>query len=158
MPLVWPDGRRATAAEIGQEWARVKAEPGLGKNGAGAARDVSPLRLLPDGVRQVTMERLDAMLPILGHRFPRASGWPAPAQLGLLSMAWALGAGFKQFPKLELALQAEDFEAAKAECTIKEADNPGVVPRNKAQRALFAEAAESRKLGRDPSVLFYSPA
>ncbi|MGO9893202.1 MAG: hypothetical protein ACLPX8_03180, partial [Bryobacteraceae bacterium] len=68
--------------------------------------------------------------------------WPADAQLGLLSMAWAMGPGGPgQFPHFSSACKSLDFNAAAAECKMNEAGNPGLIPRNQANFTLFSNAA-----------------
>lgn len=64
-------------------------------------------------------------------------------------MSWACGAGF-HFMQLERALRAQDFSTAARECTISEAGNPGIIPRNKANRILYRNAAAV--LRREPEL------
>lgn len=159
LPMRWPDGRLATRAEIAADWWKVRGDRSLSWKGAAAASKVALLRLAPEDVEAVTLEKLDTIAKRLAVRFPGFETWPADAQLGVLSMAWACGAGFN-FPKCEAALRALDFATAAAECSIREVGNPGVAPRNRANRQLFQLATRSIADGRDPSLLLYpvSPA
>src|SRR6185503_10062976 len=88
--------------------------------------------------------------------FPAWEEWPADAQLGVLSLAWAVGAGFApKWPKFTAACLASDWAGARENCTLREEKNPGVIPRNQANRRLFANAFEITKQGLEPSRLYY---
>lgn len=76
------------------------------------------------------------------HHFPTLEEYPADAQLGILSMAWACGPGFpRTFKNFTRSVLNGDWAGAAASCKIREAGNPGVVPRNKANRTCFGNAA-----------------
>jgi len=65
-------------------------------------------------------------------------------------MAWACGAGFVRiFPRLAKALDVGDFAAAARECHINETGNPGLKPRNVANKMLFRNASRAA----DPAML-----
>lgn len=72
-------------------------------------------------------------------------------------MAWACGAAF-HFPLLDAALRTRDFLGAALECRIDERGNPGVVPRNAANRTLLRNAHYVERGGFDPSVLYWPTA
>ncbi len=152
LPFVRHDGSPATRAEIADEWARIKGHRELAQQGARAARALCQLRLTDEGVERVVLAKLDVMVEALARRFPDIVSWPAPAQLATISLAWACGAGFA-FPKLEAALRRRDFGAASVECTIREAGNAGVAPRNRANRRLYQLAARAVAEGLCPSLL-----
>ncbi len=141
LPWLRSDGSPATRREIAGEWSYVKSRQDMRLGGGGAFAAVTYLRLDDDGVAQVVGRTLDRMDHQLATRFPEYEDWPWQAQLATLSMAWACGAAF-HFPHLEAALLAQDFARASAECTIREEGNPGVIPRNRGNRALYLEAAE----------------
>jgi hypothetical protein len=69
-------------------------------------------------------------------------------------MSWACGPGF-QFARLARALCDRDWAVAAVECKIREAGNPGVVPRNVANRVMYKNAEQSQAIGMDPSILIY---
>lgn len=138
--LRWPDGGLASADQIRDEWMRIKTTPGLAQKGAGAASKVAKLRLSPADLDALTLARLDATVTALVRRWPAFASWPWRAQLAVCSWAWAVGAAAK-FPKFEAALLAGDWAAAAEECTIREEGNPGVAPRNRANRELLLQAA-----------------
>lgn len=154
LPWKRADGSPATRDEIAAEWATIKAAKGLATAGHKAAAKLCKLHLTADGVAQVVEKKLDATARELARRFPGFAELPADAQLGLLSMAWAMGANFR-FPKFQAAIEQRDFERAAAECTIREAGNAGVIPRNIANRQLFRNAARVLAEGLDPAELLF---
>ncbi len=154
LPFVHRDGSRAGREEIAAEWRVVKHHPTAARHGHRVLEDVTHLRLTEEGIETVVSRKRDEMAKELVRRFACFSSWPADAQLGTLSMAWACGPWF-QFPRLAAALLAGDFDAAAGECTIREAGNPGVVPRNVANRRLFRNAALVTRRGLDRDTLFY---
>ena len=96
------------------------------------------------------------MVVALARRFPDLPTWPASAQLAVLSLAWACGPGFR-FPKTEAAIRTQDWATAAEEGVINSVGNPGVIPRNKANRQLFLAAAHVVAIGGDRSVLLMAP-
>jgi GH24 family phage-related lysozyme (muramidase) len=157
LPLVRADGTPAQRDEIAAEWLRVKNQGPDGRGRTAAelghtyARKVTTLHLTDEGIERLVGGKLDQMDRYLAARFPEYPGWPADAQLGTLSMAWACGPAFR-FPKLEAALRACDFDTAAVECFMpEEATISGLRPRNKANRVLFRNATRSP----DPDVLFW---
>lgn len=152
LPLKWSDGTRASVPEIEAEWYRVKGDENCAKLGHRYAAKVTHLRLSREDVEQVVFTKLDAVDVQLSKRFPEWERWPADAQLATLSMAWACGAAFA-FPKLEAALKRRDFDTAARECKMNEAGNPGLKPRNAANRLLYTNAARVLSQGLDPFVL-----
>lgn len=132
-------GQPATPEQIATEWQFVKWHPDLARLGAGAAGRVTLLRLSGDAIRALVASKLDEMVTHLAARFDLAS-WPADAQLAVCSMAWAMGPGFV-FPRFAFAVARLNFDAAAIECTIREDGNPGVKPRNAANRVHLGRAA-----------------
>lgn len=150
------DGAPATRHEIAADWQAIKRHPDLARRGHRAAESVAWLRLTPEGLEAVTLAKLDAMLVQLARRFPQLPSWPASAQLAVISLAWACGAGFR-FPKTERALLARDWTTAAEEAVIDATGNPGVVPRNEANRQLLLAAAHVEATGGDPAALRWEP-
>lgn len=138
----------ATQADIVDGWNAVKARQDLKYQGGFAYRNVSQLRLSDDAVDNLTLSKLDEMEGHLSVRFADWSSLPADAQLGTLSMAWACGPFFR-FPIFENALRAMDFSICAAACHMDEAGNPGLKPRNLANKALFLAA----EISTDPETL-----
>ena len=153
LPFIHPDtGGPATQDEIRTAWAVVKSRRDMAPRGGGAFAALTSIRLTPDGVDQLVATRLDANESYLRGRFPEWDAWPADAQLGTLSMAWAMGPAFA-FPRFEQAAHAQEWGACALQCHIDTAGNPGVVKRNTANVALFKSAAAGVAGGRDASEL-----
>jgi GH24 family phage-related lysozyme (muramidase) len=150
--------RSATKAEIEAEWKTLKANTALAKKGYKAAAKVTDLELSDEAIGRLIQKRLLANEKSIRKQEPFAKwdSWPADAQLGVLSMAWAMGASaFVRFPKFSESCRVMDFTAAAAQCKITDADNPGVTPRNEANQLLFRNAALVVAKRLDPGVLHY---
>jgi len=141
LPWLNADGSPATRMQIAAEWSYVKSRQDMKLRGGMAYGAVTHLRLDAAGVDAVVGRTLDRMDHQLAARFPTYEDWPWQAQLATMSMAWACGPAF-HFPALAAALNAQDFTEASEQCHINEAGNPGVIPRNKGNVALFLQAAE----------------
>lgn len=152
LPFVDGTGTQASRDTIGAEWHLVKNHSELAARGYRAAEHVTRLRLTDEGVQQVVLAKLDEMDGDLARRFAGYPDWHADAQLATLSLAWACGPGFA-FPRLEAALRSEDFATAATECRMNEDGNPGLKPRNAANRTLYLNADRARALGLDAEAL-----
>lgn len=140
LPLPWlhEDGTPATQDEIRADWERVKLMPAA----MVASRYAGPLHLDDAGIAAVVNKTLLANAAQLARTFPDFSTYPAPAQTALLSMAWALGAGFPaKWPNFSAAVRARDWQTAAANSSINAVGNAGVTPRNAADHDLFLQAA-----------------
>lgn len=148
LPFRHANGSLAAPSEIAAEWQRLKAMD-LGRYHwrVQAARAGLQLHLSDDDIDTLVREKLDDNEQILTRFFPDFEEWPAEAQLATLSMAWAMGAGFPStWPRFTAAARAHDWAACAENCKIREVapngtPNPGVIPRNKANAALFRAAA-----------------
>jgi hypothetical protein len=143
-PGINAPGSPATPDQIAQEWQILKNDPGLATKGATACEPITQLELSDDAIDSLILERLTQNESFLIRQqwFQGFDAWPADAQLGLLSMAWAMGpAGPGAFPNFRAACQKLDFKTAAAECKMNEAGNPGLIPRNEANFTLFSNAA-----------------
>lgn len=156
MPLPWQhlDGSLASRDEVAAEWLRVKQDPVAAQRGHRYTEGITHLRLDPAGVDLVVSRKLQQNADHLKARFPEWDDWPADAQLACLSMAWACGPAFR-FPALEARLRARDFAMAAGECHIDERGNPGLVPRNRANVALFRNAGKVLAYHLDPDALVW---
>lgn len=154
LPFLHADGGRASMQEIGDEWHTVKGHVELAPRGGLAFRGVTHLHLDADGIAFVVSSRLTMNAAYLYHRFPSFEDWPADAQLGILSMAWACGPAF-HFPRFEAAVFARAWAAASVECHMNDAGNPGLRPRNLADAVCFMNAAAVDATGGDPEELHY---
>lgn len=157
LALPWknPDGSLASQQQITDAWNAVK-NAGMSQRGGGAYKSVTTIRLDEDGIQQLISGKLDNNEGILRSRFPAYDSWPADAQLALHSMAWALGPAFK-YPKFQAAVNQTypDFTTAAIESHMSDVGNPGLVPRNDANRQLFQNASAVLSQNLDPDVLYY---
>ncbi len=147
--LTWhtADGAIATPDAVRREWRRIKTDLPLAHLGAQAARRVATLYLDEADIDTLIFAKLDHDEAILkaNPAFADFDDWPADAQLGLLSMGWAMGPGFgARFPHFSTACAAGDFATAAKDCTISTIGNPGVARRNVANRQAFLLAATAR--------------
>ncbi len=147
-------GATASRAEIAAEWSSIKANVSLATKGYRACEPLTTLALTDDAIDNLVVQRLVQNEGLLREAFSGWDSWPADAQLGVLSMAWAMGAGFpNSWPKFSGACKAGDFAAAALNCRMIEAGNPGVRPRNDADVKLFQNAATVVAGGLDLSAL-----
>jgi hypothetical protein len=157
LPLPWADkgtGKRASNADITAEWMRIKNDRSLPKLGHRACEHVTRLRLADADVRRLVTSKADQMWAHYSARFPDANAFPADAQLGILSMCWALGPGFS-WPMFHTAQRARNFSMMAAECGLSEKGNAGVAPRNVRNRLLFRNAATVARNDWDPDRLYF---
>lgn len=152
---LYPDDSSATAEDVDSAWDTVKARLDLAPHGGGAFRGLTSLHLSDAEIDRVVFAKLDSMESSLRARTPFADfdAWPADAQLGLLSMAWAMGPAFN-FPRFQGFAAAGDWASAADECRF----NPEVgtiVQRNDRDQQLFRNAAQVADGGFDPDVLVF---
>ena len=151
-------GALASKDQIVAEWYRIKTNQALAKQGHTAAAPLTDLELNDDAINQLIAKRLCADERFLKRQraFAAFDSWPADAQLGLLSMAWAMGPGaFEKFPAFSAACRQRDFKQAAAQCKIDEVGNPGLARRNRANVLLFSNAAAVLASGTDVATLHY---
>ena len=154
LALPWQNADNERAAEdvVTAEWTRIKDNAALAHQGAQAARAVATLHLADADIDALILRRLDADEAIVKAypAFARFDEWPADAQLGVMSMAWAMGAGFgPHFPHFSHACAAGDFTTAASDCEMQASANPALARRNAADRQAFLLAASAT----DPAVL-----
>ncbi len=181
-PLQWlrrSDGQRATPEEILAEWTAVKT----GRLAWYAHRPPRPLYLSDDGINAVFGARLAANEAIFRKRWSNWDACPAAAQRGCHSNGWAAGAGWHA-PAFDAAVATMDFRACagpqgdandprngcRGHAWLRDAvdvpvspqhpygeqlTNPGLRPRNLANKALFWEAAVCLADGWDLNVINY---
>ncbi len=135
------DGAPATRDEIAADWHRVHDDPTFGHLGWTAAARGATVRLTTAGLTSLVMGRLKQMAGTLVQRFPEFESWPWQAQQATLSMSWAAGPSFYA-PLFSAAVRAWDWATAAKQCHFDDTHNPGLRPRNAANRALFEAAAQ----------------
>jgi GH24 family phage-related lysozyme (muramidase) len=145
LPFVHANGTVATHSEIEAAWHNLKAHQELSKlHWKYAIPYTHGLRLPDAAVDDLMLERMDQNDRIFAKTFDGWDEFPPEAQLALHSMGWAMGAGFPaKWGNLSASVRARDWTACAANCKIREAGNPGIVPRNKANKALFEAAAHA---------------
>jgi GH24 family phage-related lysozyme (muramidase) len=134
----------ATPDQIAAEWQTVKGDQSLKNNRFTVFDPMTQLQLSDDAINTLVLNRLTRNEAFLKRQqwFADFDTWPADAQMGLLSMAWAMGpAGPGQFPNFRGACQNHDFSTAAAQCKMNETGNAGLIPRNRANATLFSNAA-----------------
>jgi hypothetical protein len=149
------DGELASDTDIDAEWDLVKSRMDMAKQGGGAFKGITTLRLSDEAIDELVFSKLDEMEGVLKSRGPFTDfdTWPADAQLGLLSMSWGMGPKFN-FPKFQAAVASRDWTTAAAECRF----NPEIgtiVERNDRDQQLFRNAATVEDGGLDPEVLLF---
>ena len=161
LPFVFKSDPAATASvdDITADWNAVKSDPTLARRGYRACAPLTKLMLTDEAIDDLVLSKAEQNESTLRQtgEFADYDDWPADAQLGLLSMAWALGPAFASgWPAFRAACGAHDWDAAAAACRINETGNPGVVPRNAANRGLFRTAAYLAGQGYDPFSMGYT--
>jgi hypothetical protein len=155
LPFKKQDGALASEREIDDAWLRLKEHQELARRHVSHALALTGLVLSDQDIDAVVAETLAANAAFVSaHHFPGFAGFPADAQLGIMSMAWAIGPGFPaRYPHFTRAVLSGNWAGAQADCTIEEEGNPGVVPRNRANRICFANAEIASRLGLDRRAL-----
>lgn len=157
IPMTSPDGTPASPSQITSDWNVVKSRQSLASSGARAFESLTTTRLIPSALSSLIQTRLASNDLVFSRRFSNWASWPADAQLGILSMAWAVGAGaiLTSWPHFWSACLGLNFLGAAAQSQISTVGNPGVIPRNSANELCFSNAAGVISSGSDRSVLWY---
>jgi GH24 family phage-related lysozyme (muramidase) len=157
LPLAHPDGSPADRGEIATEWLRVKNDPHSAQGGWTYAKSITRLRMTQEGIRALVANKLHQNDAFIAHRFPAYEQWPADAQMGVMSMCWAVGPAFqKTWPKFTQALDMLDFEEAAVQCFMPEEKTiSGLRPRNRANALLFRNAEQVIRLQLDQDMLYW---
>lgn len=147
--LLEPEGLAAAVAgwvgspslgAIATEWNKVNALPKAMH--FSRYKDACSLRLDQAGVDGLLQQRMQLFEGTLRHYFPGWDSFPADAQLAIMAMAWACGAGFPSTFKTFAAFVLKRDWANAAKCAkIREQGNPGVHPRNLQVQLCLANAA-----------------
>jgi hypothetical protein len=149
------DGQPATQEQIRSAWSLLKSHPEYAHRSTASARALTKLHLDEAAVAAVVAKKLsDNQAFLVARHFPLFERFPADAQMGILSMAWAVGADFpRKFTYFKAAVLAGNWLTARDECSIQDASNRGVTPRNAANRVCFANAEIVERCGMDPAAL-----
>jgi GH24 family phage-related lysozyme (muramidase) len=157
MPWRRRDGSLASDIEIASDWERIKRNADdLKHRHYKHAAPLTNVRLDEQDIDKLIDTRLRENEAILRGTFDGWDEFCADAQLGILSMAWAMGAGFPQkFPSFTGAVRAGNWTEAAEQSRIRTAGNPGVIPRNVANKICFDNAATIKALGLSPAELYW---
>jgi hypothetical protein len=158
LPWTLADGTPADLAQVRADWHKLKGNASYyAKRHYNYALAATKVRLTDEAIDNlVAKKRAEFEGHLKRHHFPEWETFPADAQLGIMSMAWACGPGFPvKFGNFKRAVINRDWSGAVASCKIREEGNPGVVPRNKHNRLCFSNAAIVEKLDLDRAQLFW---
>lgn len=164
LPWRWPDGGLASTSQVEADWRKLKAnEAALRRRSLAVQASFTTVRLDRAACEALVFETLDGMAAHLQRtHFPAFASFPADAQLACLSLAWAAGADWpRKFPHCKASILAGDWMRAAVEGQLSttaadgKTPNPGVIPRNKAQRLAFANAYGVAFMGLDPEPLHW---
>lgn len=159
--LPWVDKTTRAAADadtIAAEWRAVKARQDLSHTWYTAFDPITQLRLNDVDIdAHVMAVCLDNERQLRTHtpEFAAWDTWPADAQLGVLSIAWAQGYDFSGWTHFRAAAAAGRWVDAADQSHLADAGNPGLTPRNEANRVLFNNADIVVDNGWDASELLY---
>lgn len=109
------------------EWDRIKR-----------GRGPATLFLRPEGISSLLVSVAAEMEGSLRSTFSGWDGWPADAQLSVLSLVWAKGPGFSGWPGFTTACREEDWRTAATEENLS---NSWMIRRNAINRGLMRNAA-----------------
>lgn len=162
----WIGDRRATPQEIEDDWSELKTRANAMSDAdlqhwtATMQAPFTSIRLKADYVEQLTIRRAHLNFDyITKNLIPGLPNEPADAQLGVLLLSWAVGAGFDRTrpPRTAFveACNAGDWLAAAAGARLNEAGNKGVIGRNKHMALCFSNAATVAARGLDPAALWW---
>jgi GH24 family phage-related lysozyme (muramidase) len=157
LPWLLVDGTKADQADIAADWHKLhdNAQYYAARKWNVYAKTML-CHLSDEGIDALVQRQLDANEAIIRKRWPGWDKFPADAQLAIMSMAWAVGAGFyTKFPNLAQAIDQHAWELCVQTCKIREEGNPGVVPRNAKNRFCFHNAAIVKNCGMDVAKLHW---
>jgi len=141
-------GKPASPADIEAEWKLVKGTQEWKNHKASQFAGITNLELQEEAIIALALKKADVMEKELKHHaaFRDFDQWPADAQLGVLSMAWALGTTKLRngWPSFNAACQKQDFDAAVKQCEISAVGNSILELRNDENKKLFNNAAAVR--------------
>ena len=155
LPWTNKDGSPCTMAQVQGAWNTVKMAQSLKRLGGGHFQGLTSIRLTADGIASLVATRRDLDWSFLLGRFPGLPTWPADGQMGVLSIAWAAGPGWRA-PNFDKHSVEPDYLGLAQEAWLNDAGNPGLHPRNLANQTLFMNCDKVvNGRGFDPEVFYY---
>jgi hypothetical protein len=164
LPWRWPDGGLASATQVQADWLHLKRnETALRHRSLAVQATFTTVRLDRAACEALVFDTLEDMANHLARaHFPAFASFPADGQLGILSLAWAAGSDWpRKFPRCKASILAGRWDEAAIEGQLStiaadgHTPNPGVIPRNRAQRLCFANAFGVTFAGLDPAPLHW---
>ncbi len=157
LPWTLEDGRPAELAQVRADWHKLKDNADFyAKRHFKLALEATKCRLTGAAIDDLVSRVLDLNEAQMKKTFPDWDAFPADAQLALMSMCWAVGAGWPtKFGNMKACVLKQDWEGCVATCKIREQGNPGVVPRNARNRFCLHNAAIVKATGSDNTVLHW---
>lgn len=164
LALPWKnsDGSAASQAQIAAAWNAVDAlrtaPKGLKQSGPAATGGqhfggYTTIRLTSSDVNALVQSKLAQNEAYVRKTYPQWDSWPADAQFAVMSMAWAMGAGFvDSFKQFDAAMNAGQYAAAAPLSVFK---GVGVQPRIAANQQMLQNAQAVVDTGADPATLYY---
>jgi hypothetical protein len=152
LSLPWrnADGSLADQGTVIAQWQAVKNGP---VNSSVNAGPLTTIRLDDDGIQQAIDTTLSADINTLQNYYPTWESLPADAQLAILSMAWAMGAGFPAtFVQFTTAINEGRFDDAAG---LSDFQGIGVSGRIAANKFALHNAQLVVDNGLDPSTLYW---
>ena len=100
---------------------------------------MTTLRLNEAAIDALLLSRAAIDEDVLRGGLPNYDDAPDAAQIGVMSLAWAMGGAgvLRGFPHFCDAFKRGDWTTCAHECSLSTEENPGVAPRNRANAALF---------------------
>ncbi len=152
LSLPWrnPDGSLADAGTIIAQWQTVKNG---GVNSSVNAGPLTSIRLDDAGIQQTVARTIASNEAILRGYFANWDTMPADAQAAIMSMAWAMGAGFPAtFVEFTKAINAGRYADA---ADLSDFQGVGVQQRIDMDKAMLANAQAVVDGGYDPGKLYW---
>lgn len=159
LPWLRSDGSRASSDEVRAEWDKVKHSGTEGQH-INARQAITSLHLDDATIAETTHQRFSQFEEELRGYFPAFDAWPADAQMGVMSMAWAMGPNFsRKFPHFTAAVNKlrPDFIAAANESEINTLPPKEEKPdgRNADNYKMFINAESVLASNGDPEKLIF---
>lgn len=149
------NGDRATADQVRNEWIAMRDNVPARHMFYTYQKHFTRLHLPEEEIDRLVIGKLLEHHKHLVAQMPEFEAWPLDAQWATHSMAWACGSAFMvpgppgRFVTLGKLLKAKDFAGAVSQCHMNEAGNPGLKPRNIANKLMFDNAAYVQDIGMD---------
>ena len=130
--------RKATSAQVAADFHRVRGLPGGRHPHDYQARPPQPVLYLDDeDITKLALQRLRDAVDVLVRLIPGFLGFPRPAMVALLDLAWNLGTGpypgLAGWDKLLAACAYRDWSTCSKECHVASSRET----RNEWRRQLF---------------------